>query len=231
MGKNEPELKSEKNEFGRTWADLISDIPIWLIASSLTIFIGIVSYASFIAKERISLGFLGDFGPGTDAAPKIFPAGAVIAFDRDYKSEAACPEGWSYFEPSGGRFVVGAGEHDNKWFSLLDGSERQIPTYQSYSQEKYTGNAETIESKATGGEVAHTLTLAEMPSHSHVSGPFKYLVRRGDLTAISGDGGESQKEQMNISQTAEVPAIGGNGEHNNMPPFIALTYCKYSVPE
>lgn len=231
MVQNGPEVKPENNGRGRTWADLLADIPVWLIASSLTIFIGIVSYASFIAKERISLGFLGDFGPGTSSPATVFPNGAVIAFDRDYKSEAACPEGWSYFEPGGGRFVVGAGEHDNKWFSLLDGSERQIPTYQSYSQEKYTGNAESIDSKATGGEVAHTLTLAEMPNHNHVADPFKYLVRRGDLTAISGDGGESQKEQMNISKTAEIPAVGGNGEHNNVPPFIALTYCKYTVVE
>lgn len=90
--------------------------------------------------------------------------------------------GWAADTDSAGRFVLG----------VSDGSGFEY------------GN--------TGGEVDHTLTLDEIPSHTHT-------VRTNNLQA---DGNASNPAGIVSGvQTGASGSAGGGAAHNNMPPYIA----------
>lgn len=140
-----------------------------------------------------------------ELAPFRVAKGAVLAFDRPGgpagDGAAACPDGWSHFEPAGGRMIVGAGRHDN-----TDASDRPLTKYTALA------NDLTIDKSAsTGGEERHLLTQAEMPSHAHGVGAF-----------ISDE--PPVKFQSGGDREFITPA-GGDQPHNNMPPYVALYYC------
>ena len=134
--------------------------------------------------------------PAVSVAPPEIPSGAVIAFDRP----SGCPEGWTEFTDGGGRFIIG-----------VDGAKYKLP---------YVAGRPEYQ---MGGEEAHTLTVEEMPIHAHrikrtsrsgggVSGVFvdwNYMGEPNDKGAVDG--------------TADN---GGSQPHNNMPPYIALYFCK-----
>jgi len=80
----------------------------------------------------------------------------------------------------------------------------------------------------TGGEQTHTLIPGEMPQHTHPaiasSNPANLGVApnnfwaNGNQPAYAANPGA----QMN---PAEVGSIGGNQAHNNMSPYLVLTFC------
>lgn len=69
---------------------------------------------------------------------------------------------------------------------------------------------------ATGGAATHTLTTTEMPSHSHVVGS-----RCGYLEGGSGFTGPVLDSYGQLSSMS-TNSSGGNGSHNNMPPYKAV---------
>ena len=97
-----------------------------------------------VAAVVIALGTLGIqtlFGGGLVrflggvTQEQLVPGNAVVAFNQD------CPPGWTPFEVGSGRFIVGAGTHDQSLTPLRRG--------------------------LTGGARTHVLLPEELPPHTH----------------------------------------------------------------
>ena len=109
----------------------------------------------------------------------------------------------------------------------------------------------TYSNGSTGGEASHKLTTTEIPSHIHGSKSlvgkmqFRALTSGTNIADIysSGnaicsytqDGGATWSAAINYSSGSNKPtdvitvnathehsSVGGNGAHNNMPPYLAV---------
>ena len=69
---------------------------------------------------------------------------------------------------------------------------------------------------ATGGEVMHTLTIDEMPAHTH-----SYVMPPTGRDNMSRD---DLNHQFGWNSNSTTGSTGGSQPHNNMPPYYALAY-------
>lgn len=139
----------------------------------------------------------------------VLPTGFVAAFDR----QNGCPGGWSDFTPAAGRFIIG-----------VDGTKFKLP---------YLAGSPSYQ---TGGEEFHALTVSEMPRHNHrISTGYSADWHNGLAGGLHTGG----IDPVFGSKNPEVRRDGGFGildrilepsgdsqPHNNMPPYIALYFCK-----
>jgi hypothetical protein len=199
-------------DWGKSFADILTSIVTW-IATGI---IGPAVVAAFPSLRRwfldrpwaiaCGVAFLTS-GLMTTAMwlalkpqPSI-PPGAVLAFN------GPCPgPDWHPFEPAIARFILGAGTPTTQWKRLRPGGgfdEVDLTPRKLMDME---------------GEENHVLSVRGMPSHSH---PFS-AVQPGGGCAFSGCNANAQAQQRNTD------AVGGDHPHNNLPPFVALTYCEKS---
>jgi len=73
---------------------------------------------------------------------------------------------------------------------------------------------------SSGGETDHTLTESEIPSHSHTI-PLT-------ATTLAVEPGEVTVTTPVPFFTSNTGDTGGDGEHNNMQPFLSLAYIIYA---
>lgn len=141
--------------------------------------------------------------------------GAVVAFDRDDLDQEKCPPGWEPFQAGRARTIIGAGDPEGAPGKF--GFDENGTPLTHYVHKQH------------GGEERHTLTVEEMPKHTH---PLRIF--------LQSEAGSSRKDPR--AWTDEVPngdqvlenGVGPSGgrqdgktqPHNNMPPYIALYFCK-----
>jgi microcystin-dependent protein len=84
----------------------------------------------------------------------------------------------------------------------------------------------------TGGEQAHTLTIAELPTHTHALNavtPVGTVAIPGPTTQLATSGNYEQYRsaltQPTTMQPGTVTSVGGSQAHLNMQPFLTLSFC------
>ena len=155
---------------------------------------------------------------------------AVIAFEGGGPNND-CPLGWGPYAPAGGRTIVGAGEHQN-----LDQNGKALPKYSGRpdlrEEDVRDPRKNDLFPKTAGGEEKHTLMLEEMPNHGH---PFTGTpVSRGGNSAGSDRVlaiGSEDRNYGSYTPSGVVGKAGGTNTgktqpHDDMPPYIALYFCK-----
>lgn len=84
--------------------------------------------------------------------------------------------------------------------------------------------SQTFTAGATGGEYTHKLTTSEMPSHTH---DLEDTTGQAKSEAYNGSGARSWElldigNASGTNRALRARATGGNGYHNNMPPYVAV---------
>jgi microcystin-dependent protein len=80
-----------------------------------------------------------------------------------------------------------------------------------------------------GGEQGHTLSISELPTHTHVmngtSTTGTLNTTTGDVLGVSQTPIYTSPQSLTSLNPASVTNVGGSQAHLNMQPFLVLTFC------
>ena len=117
---------------------------------------------------------------------------AIIITDKECSTLGS---GWAPYPAMAGRFPVSAGQNTD-----ISGT---IKTF-------------NVGQEDTDGEYAHTLSIEEMPAHTHMQDGSRTHNRSCSGGCSSPLGGEND----------QTGSAGGNQSHNNLPPYFVVNFCK-----
>ena len=91
----------------------------------------------------------------------------------------------------------------------------------------HVGNGHTLGER--GGEQAHTLSIQEIPTHTHAvnatsnAADLNVATNATRLGAVNN--GYTPASNLVAMSPAEISNVGGSQAHLNMQPFLTLTFC------
>lgn len=132
-------------------------------------------------------------------AQGAYPVGSIYLSVTD--TDPATLFGGTWERISQGRFLIGAGAN--------------VANSTDYWG-AYPAGKENFPAGEMGGEVEHTLTVGEMPSHTHSE-----RLEWGNTKAW-GLTGTGQGANAVVDQGSATGATGGGKPHNNMPPYLVV---------
>lgn len=132
----------------------------------------------------------------------VYPVGSIYMSVNSTSPATLFGGTWEQIK---GRFLLGTGTPD-------DNSNTGWGTNLTWNGT----NKYNEEVGSTGGESLHTLSIAEMPSHTHtVDNPLKWVNATGNVQSASNN-------SYWTYQTVTSSATGGGGAHNNLPPYFVV---------
>lgn len=91
----------------------------------------------------------------------------------------------------------------------------------------HVGSGHTLGER--GGEQAHTLSIAELPTHAHVanasSTPGNAAVPTGALLGSPLNLSYTTPSSLTSLNPGSIANVGGSQAHLNMQPFLTLSFC------
>lgn len=93
----------------------------------------------------------------------------------------------------------------------------------------HVGSSHTLGER--GGEQAHTLSIAELPTHTHVaqgtSAAATTAVPANNMLLATSQNYEAYRPASALValQSGTIASVGGSQAHLNMQPFLTLSFC------
>ena len=139
------------------------------------------------------------------------------------------PQGWAMC--NGGLMPI---NQNQALFSLLGtmyGGNGQttfaLPNLQGRIPMHFQNNAFNL--GQTGGEQAHTVTINEMPTHTHFAqgtqNAATTVAATGNVFANSTVNAYNDAASLTSLDPGTISNVGGSQAHNNMSPYTVLTFC------
>jgi microcystin-dependent protein len=174
-------------------------------------------YGAYIPGEQL---------PAADANKGFVPIGTVLPF-----AGGSAPSNWIFCY---GQSLARSGTYADLFavigtaFGAADGSHFNVPDMRGnvpLGEDNMGGSSRNRVTDADAdtlggqdGSETHTLTTAEIPSHTH---GYPNQTVGGSSPASFVTFGSANIGPVGENQWS---ATGGGGAHNNMPPYIALNY-------
>ena len=181
-------------------ASWVAVAPWWLMGVAMAVIALSFLFVLVVRPDHFELA-----GMGFGKTPKNDDlSNAVIAFDQP----AGCPDGWSQFKLADGRMIVGVGSGDGltpRAYRDFNGLEEVALERGQMPSHRHNYRITTFDNQASG-------PIAGLMKNS----TSKYVNQRSASTIAGGP------ENTTVLDVAEA--------HDNMPPFIALFFCKMDEP-
>ena len=152
-----------------------------------------------VGREGNGVEVSGSLGPNFAAAiaDVIYPVGSLF-FSKDNNNPGSRMAGTSWTQVAEGQFVAGVGTGTD-----INGTTHTV----------------TAGDTDTSGEYGHTLTVSELPAHTH---PIKNSSKLGNDDNINYYGDHGSPSGYPQSTDLLPDNTGGNQPHNNLPPAFGM---------